>query len=35
MDELDAIVGGFIATKTLQENLDHFAAAGVTVGTHL
>ncbi len=32
MDELDAIVGGFIATKTLQENLDHFAAAGVTVG---
>ncbi len=32
MDALDAIVGGFIAARTLQDNLDHFAAGGVTVG---
>ena len=32
MYELDDIVGGFIGAKTLQENLDHFGAAGVTVG---
>ena len=32
MYELDEIVGGFIGAKTLQQNLDHFEAAGVTVG---
>lgn len=32
MDALDDIVGGFIATKTLADNLVHFEAAGVTVG---
>ena len=32
MYELDDIVGGYIASKTLRDNLDHFEAAGVTVG---
>ncbi len=31
-DELDRIVGGFVAARTLRENLDHFEAAGVTLG---
>jgi crotonobetainyl-CoA:carnitine CoA-transferase CaiB-like acyl-CoA transferase len=31
-DQLDAIIGEFIARRTQQENLDLFAAAGVTVG---
>lgn len=31
-DELDAIIGEFMRQRTQQENLDLFAAAGVTVG---
>ncbi len=31
-DELDAIIGEFIGGRTLQENLAHFGAEGVTVG---
>ena len=31
-DDLDAIIGGFIGERTLEENLEHFGAAGVTVG---
>ncbi len=31
-DALDAVVGGFIAARTLAENLAHFDAAGVTIG---
>lgn len=31
-DELDRIIGEFMARRTQQENLDLFAAAGVTVG---
>lgn len=31
-DELDAIIGSFIAGRSQQENLDLFEAAGVTVG---
>ncbi len=31
-DELDAIIGAFIATRSQAENLDLFEAAGVTVG---
>jgi formyl-CoA transferase len=30
--ELDAIIGGWIAERTLAENLDHFDKAGVTIG---
>lgn len=30
--ELDAIIGGWIAQRTLAENLAHFDAAGVTIG---
>ena len=30
--ELDAIIGGWIAQRTLEENLDHFDKAGVTIG---
>ncbi|MBC5765822.1 CaiB/BaiF CoA transferase family protein [Ramlibacter albus] len=32
IDELDALIGGFIAQRTLQENLAHFAEYEVTVG---
>lgn len=32
IEPLDEIVGGYIAERTLAENLDHFIAAGVTVG---
>jgi len=31
-EELDAIIGGWIAERTLAENLAHFDAAGVTIG---
>ena len=31
-DELDAIIGEFIGSRTLQQNLEYFGAAGVTVG---
>jgi len=31
-EELDAIIGGFIAERSLAENLAHFDAAGVTIG---
>lgn len=31
-DELDSIIGNFIASRTQQENLDLFEAASVTVG---
>jgi len=30
--ELDAIIGGFIAARSLAENLAHFDKAGVTIG---
>jgi crotonobetainyl-CoA:carnitine CoA-transferase CaiB-like acyl-CoA transferase len=30
--ELDAIIGGWIASRSLAENLAHFDAAGVTIG---
>jgi formyl-CoA transferase len=30
--ELDAIIGGFIAARSLAENLTHFDKAGVTIG---
>lgn len=30
--DLDAIIGGWIAERTLAENLAHFDAAGVTIG---
>ncbi|WP_426957880.1 CaiB/BaiF CoA transferase family protein [Muricoccus radiodurans] len=30
--DLDAIVGGFVAERTMAENLAHFDAAGVTIG---
>ena len=30
--QLDEIVAGFVAGRTLEENLAHFGAAGVTVG---
>ncbi|MCK8784736.1 CoA transferase [Roseomonas sp. NAR14] len=32
VEELDAIVGGFIAARTLAETLEHFDRAGVTIG---
>ena len=31
-EELDAIIGGFVAARTLAETLAHFDAAGVTIG---
>ncbi len=31
-DELDAIIGAFIVARSVQQNLDLFEAAGVTVG---
>ena len=30
--ELDAIIGGWIGERTLEENLEHFDRAGVTIG---
>ncbi|MFH5925248.1 CaiB/BaiF CoA transferase family protein [Roseomonas xinghualingensis] len=31
-ESLDAIIGGFVAQRTMAENLAHFDAAGVTIG---
>ncbi|MBK1659039.1 CaiB/BaiF CoA transferase family protein [Paracraurococcus ruber] len=32
VEELDAIIGGFIAERTLEETVAHFDRAGVTIG---